>query len=278
MALQLVHFIHTLQLTEHERNEIDNFFANTTNEEIAISCNNFCVVNNDSWIADYELDMNKCADTCLHIGTRQLDLCTLTQDHMSKIQRQTFWRIVSELGGRALDVIENHRQAQLSEALQLFASNLKTIDVHIGVDDLRNFIASNREAIENRYLQCLQPKLNIPLNLKADVDTFWNHMEQIYNIMHPYNRIKRNIASDLVSNIVHKISTSQSTSPTNLIGEIISNETLEQMAHIMSTPNGLPNILSSLMSVINTNNGGDDTVDVPNMTNILGTLMNSLAK
>jgi hypothetical protein len=170
---------------------------------------------------------------------------------------------------RQLDEIRMH---QLNDASSLFSNILGSIGVDIQPENLKMFINANKSAIENRYLQCLEPKLSFQLDSKDDVDTFWSHMEIIYNLMNPYNKIKRNIASDLVSNIISKITSSENVSPANLVGEIMSKDTLEQMATIMSAPNGLPNILSTLMTAIGNTNDSDS----PDMSNFLNSLMKSV--
>jgi hypothetical protein len=72
---------------------------------------------------------------------------------------------------------------------------------------------------------------------------------------------------------VNKKTSSQNGSPAELVGEILSKETLDQMATIMSTRNGLPNMISSLMTAIGSSQDSSNQAD---MSNLLNSLMKSI--
>jgi hypothetical protein len=192
----LLQFIVSCSFDPALNSEVARFFNNTTEQQQIACCNQFCIANNESWIGDYDMDLSNCPDPFLRIDNRTFDLRPLVNDFMSKKQTVVFWKIVSEQGGRSIHLLETQRNQQLNDAVGMFSNILGSVGVNIQPEELKMFIKSNKSAIENRYMQCLEPKLSIQLDTKEDVDAFWNHMEIIYNIMHPYNKISRNVASE----------------------------------------------------------------------------------
>jgi hypothetical protein len=231
--------------------EFTNFFANTSQQQQVECFTKFWQENDDAWIDDYEMDLNKCRNPFISIENKSIDLRPLLNDFMSKIQRIQFWKFMSNAVGRSVEKLVEHRMEALNNAVLLFSENLRKVGVNISHQELCSFISNNKSAIENRYLNCLEPKLPIEFKQGDDV-IFWEHMENIYNIMHPYAPIKKNIASELVSNIVSSItqSTSADSNPMDSIQNILNPNILNQMASVMQAPGGLNNLLSSLMSVI----------------------------
>lgn len=228
-------------------------FQNTTYEDQVKGVLNFFEQNKNAWVSDTKMELEKCIEPRLSIGNRFIDLRHYFE-YLSPMEQKQFWIMLSIFVDRNPTLIHQKRQFELEQALQHFCKDLSQVDVNMTIQEALNFVESNREAIETR----LMAKLNYNIQLaECDQELFWLHMEKIYNLKNPFDKIvyESNPSFSLVKNLIDKTSTITSTPDgqidfASLFTTILDPTMMQGFQQLFTSPGGIGQLLQTLEKII----------------------------
>lgn len=215
---------------------------------------NFIAVNEDAWTSDTTMDLKKCITKKLEYSTFTIDLEQVFE-YVSAIEQKKFWIFVSIITNRNPDQIAQERQHQLNQAVQDFANDLSKIDVNMSPQDIVEYVQSNKEAIQTRFTTKLYPA--IPLS-SSDYPHFWAHLEKIYNLLNPYDKIifQPNKSHQLVTNIFDKMnsmpnSEHENQAPQEILQHLLSSDIMQQVSELVKDGGvGITDFLATMVKAI----------------------------
>ena len=245
------------KINESGNSEINlsELFSTTTHEQQMTGIAEFCKINDDAWISDARMDITKCVQKDILVAGIPLDLEQVFY-YLAKNTQNEFWIMFSIMIQRNPSQLNQDRNNSLHYALKNFCNDLAQIDISMTPEEVMKFVDVNKSAIASRFTTKLEPP--IQLNV-CDQEPFWAHMETIYNLMHPYNKVKfvHNPSHDLVNNIVGKItniSSDDDMGPQKMLTELFSGDLMSQLTSMMQNGGDINQFVQTMISAIPKNN------------------------
>lgn len=216
-------------------------------QTVILGFTNFVAENDHAWISDREIDLTKCnTKVVVFEQDKILDLVKCFE-HLSPKQQKEFWIHVCIIIGKDVKKIEEERTVKINQALVNFSNDLKSIQIDIAPVNLFNFVTNNYNAILHRSRQELTEDL---VNLTPNNEKqFWEHMEFIWNLINPYNKIVQNSTHNLLNQLISQIGPDNGNDLTAVLEKFLN-----------------PNIVGILKPVIE--NGGIEEM-IKNLTGML---------
>lgn len=233
----------------------------TSVEQQMMALMRFITKNSAAWKSDMFMDIDKCKDKNIIIT----DGCVIKLDEIFKFlsehDRQKFWIMVCMCIGRTSTAIAETRSIMLQAAVEEFSSDLEKINFSVSHDDIIQLVSTNTSAISTR----LVAKLNVKVPLeKQNYDPFWEHMENIYNIMNPYNQIlfvsskSHNIVSKIVDTVSDAFNNGDGSelTPQTILQTLMNQDIFGELGKMMEGGNAgeiISDLLKSLPQLANLN-------------------------
>ena len=220
-----------------------------TEEEGVEALIDFCRVNDEAWVSNVKISLDRCPRTALNFKSGiVIDLRNIF-DFLSKHQQEKFWTVVCMLIGRSCQELDQKRQQEVQEASVNFCTNLAMTGNTMDPNFVPEFVTINKVAIANRMFNSLNTNINLR---KESHGPFWDHLTHIYNVMNPYDKIVPNAINELISSLssVMPQEVGDETKMADLPGIITQLLQSGTVNSLLSDPSKMKGLLASAMEML----------------------------
>ena len=249
----------TIEYTGERDAFVNTIGRATTSEQQMMALLHFITENSSAWKSDMFMVIEKCKVKNIIITDEYVIKLDEIFDFLSEHDKQRFWIMVCMCVGRTSTAIAEKRMEMLQAAVSAFSSDLEKINFSVSHEDIMRLVTTNKSAISTRLVAKLN--VNVPLE-KQNYEPFWEHMENIYNILNPYDQIlfvsskSHNIISQIVDTVSVAFNNSSEMNPQDILQTLLNQNIIKDLGRMLQDGDAgeiIADLLKALPDIANVN-------------------------